>query len=156
MNRQMTENEALVRAASYCSASEHCREEINEKLRRWGIAPDVAERIMDRLEAEKYIDDERFCRAYVNDKFRFSKWGKKKIAQGLYQKKIPAEAVCRYLDEIDDEHYLSVLRELLRAKRKSVRAENEYERNAKLARFAMSRGFEWEYIRLCIDLNEED
>ena len=100
MSAQLTDEEALNRVASYCSTAEHCRAEINEKLQRWGIAYDTIARILDRLESEKFIDDERFCRAFVNDKFRFAKWGKMKIAQGLYMKKIPSDVAWRYLNEI--------------------------------------------------------
>lgn len=113
MSAQLTDEEALNRVASYCSTAEHCRAEINEKLQRWGIAYDTIARILDRLESEKFIDDERFCRAFVNDKFRFAKWGKMKIAQGLYMKKIPSDVAWRYLNEIDEEEYLSILRDLL-------------------------------------------
>ena len=105
MSAQLTDEEALNRVASYCSTAEHCRAEINEKLQRWGIAYDTIARILDRLESEKFIDDERFCRAFVNDKFRFAKWGKMKIAQGLYMKKIPSDVAWRYLNEIDEEEY---------------------------------------------------
>ena len=45
-----------------------------------------------------------------------------------------------YLNEIDEEEYHAVLQKLLAAKRKSVRAESEYELNGKLVRFALSRG----------------
>ena len=38
MSAQLTDEEALNRVASYCSAAEHCRAEVNEKLQRWGIA----------------------------------------------------------------------------------------------------------------------
>ena len=103
MSAQLTDEEALNRVASYCSAAEHCRAEVNEKLQRWGIAYETIARILERLETEKYIDDERFCRAFVNDKFRFAKWGKMKIAQGLYMKKIPSDVAWRHLNEIDDE-----------------------------------------------------
>ena len=45
---------------------------------------------------------------------------------------------------------------LLEAKRKSIRAATEYERNAKLMRFALSRGFAADDIRRCIDLPDEN
>ena len=35
-------------------------------------------------------------------------------------KKIPSDVVWRYLNEIDEEEYLSVLRDLLASKRKSI------------------------------------
>ena len=156
MSAQLTDEEALNRVASYCSAAEHCRAEVNEKLQRWGIAYETIARILERLETEKYIDDERYCRAFVNDKFRFAKWGKMKIAQGLYMKKIPSDVAWRHLNEIDEEEYLSILRGLLTAKRKSIHADTEYELNGKLIRFALSRGFEMKDIRRCIDVSDEN
>ena len=156
MSAQLTDEEALNRVASYCSAAEHCRAEVNEKLQRWGIAYETIARILERLETEKYIDDERFCRAFVNDKFRFANWGKMKIAQGLYMKKIPSDVAWRHLNEIDDEEYLSILCDLLASKRKSIHAKDDYELNGKLMRFAMSRGFELKDIRRCIELPEEE
>ena len=52
--------------------------------------------------------------------------------------------------------YLAVLDNLLAVKRKSVHAENEYELNNKLVRFALSRGFEMKDIRHCITLSDEN
>ena len=156
MSAQLTDEEALNRVASYCSAAEHCRAEVNEKLQRWGIAYETIARILERLETEKYIDDERYCRAFVNDKFRFAKWGKMKIAQGLYMKKIPSDVAWRHLNESDEEEYLSSLRDLLASKRKSIHAKDDYELNGKLMRFAVSRGFELKDIRRCIEIPEEE
>ncbi len=154
--KEITEPEALSRMAAYCSAAEHCRSEVTEKLHRMGIPYDVTERIADRLTEEKYIDEERFCRAFVRDKYRFDKWGRTKIEQALRLKKIPS-AVCRAgLAEIDEEEYLAILQKLLVAKRKSVRSQNEYELNVKLIRFALSRGFEMKDIRRCIDISDEN
>lgn len=156
MSAQITEEEALNKVASYCSSAEHCRAEINDKLQRWGIAYEAIARILGQLETEKYIDDERYCRAFVKDKFRLAKWGKIKIAQGLYMKKIPSDTAWRYLNEIDEEEYLSILQGLLASKRKSIHAQNEYELNQKLIRFAISRGFEIKDIKRCIEVSEED
>lgn len=156
MSAQLTDEEALSRVASYCSTAEHCRAEISEKLQRWGIAYETVIRILNQLEDEKYIDEERFCRAFVNDKYRFAKWGKMKIAQALYMKKIPKDLSWRCLNGIDEEEYLSILRDLLASKRKSVNATDDYELNGKLMRFAMSRGFELKDIKRCIDLPDEE
>ena len=129
---------------------------IVEKLQRWGISYDAIDRIINRLEQEKYIDEERFCRAFINDKYRFAKWGKMKIGQALQLKKISSSVYWPYLNEIDEEEYHAVLQKLLVAKRKSVRAESEYELNGKLVRFALSRGFEMKDICRCIEVSEEN
>ena len=65
----ITEEEALNRMAAYCSAAEHCKAEVNEKLQKWGLPYEVINRIIDRLVVEKFIDEERYCRAFVNDNF---------------------------------------------------------------------------------------
>lgn len=153
---EMTETEALNRVAAYCSTAEHCRAEIAEKLQRWGIAFDAIERILNHLEREKYLDEERYCRAFINDKYRFAKWGKVKIGQAFQLKKISPFVYRPFLEEIDEEEYLSNLQKLLAAKRKSVHAENEYELNGKLVRFALSRGFEMKDIRRCMDVLDEN
>ena len=152
----ISETEALSRVASYCSTAEYCRAEISEKLQRWGLPYDAVDRILNHLEDEKYIDEERFCRAFVNDKYRFAKWGKVKIAQALQLKKIPRNVYWRYLNGIDEEEYLSILKGLLTTKRKSIHAENEFDRNGKLIRFALSRGFEMKDICHCIQSSDEN
>lgn len=57
----ITETEALSKVAGYCSTAEHCRAEISEKLQRWGLPYDAIDRILKRLEDEKYIDEDDFA-----------------------------------------------------------------------------------------------
>lgn len=153
---EITETEALNRVVSYCAAAEHCRAEIVEKLQRWGVPYGTIDRIVEQLVRENYIDEVRFCRAFVSDKFRLAKWGKVKIAQALQLKKISPMTYLPLLNEIDSDDYLNLLRSLLTAKKKSIHAENEFELNGKLVRFALSRGFEMKDIRLCIDVPDEN
>ena len=69
------------------------------------------------------------------------------------------DITAEYIDftaEIDEEEYLSILRDLLASKRKSIHAADDYELNGKLMRFAMSRGFELKDIKRCIDIPDEE
>lgn len=153
---EMTETEALNKMMAYCASAEHCRAELTEKMQRWGLAYDAVNRIADRLENEKFIDEERYCQAFINDKYKFAKWGKVKIAQALQLKKIPPYVYNLMLNNIDEEEYLGILRKLLDSKRKSVRASTPFEQNGKLIRFALSRGFEMKDIRRCMEVPEEE
>ena len=128
---------------------------IVEKLQRWGIAYETIGNIVDKLVQDKYIDEDRYCNAFVNDKFRFAKWGKVKIAEALKLKKIPFYVYHPYLEKINEDEYLATLNALLTSKKKSVHAATPYELNGKLVRFAMSRGFEMKDIARCIDVEEE-
>ena len=150
-----TENDAYLTLAALCAQSEHCQHEMLEKMRRWELSDEAQARVMERLVKERYVDDERYARAFVKDKVRYNKWGRRKVEQALWQKHIDEDIRQRVLDEVDDEEYLSVLRPLLQQKRKTTKAQSDYELNQKLVRFALSRGFTFDIIRQCLNVEEE-
>ena len=156
MNKKvMTEQEVYLRLAALCAQAEHCQQEMRDKMRRWGVDEVAQDRVVDRLVKERYVDDERYARAFVKDKIRYNKWGRRKVQQALWQKHIEQEIQQQVLDEIDEKEYLEVLRPLLKQKRKSTKAANDYEMNQKLMRFALGRGFTFDIIRQCLDVDEE-
>ncbi len=154
--KQKTEEEAFQTLAALCAQAEHCQYEMTEKMRRWEMDDEAQARIMQRLIREKFVDDERFTRAFVNDKIRYNKWGRRKVEQALWAKHIDEDVRQRVLDEVDTEEYISVLRPLLKQKHKSTKAANEYERTMKLIKFALGRGFTFDIIRQCLDVEEVD
>ena len=156
MKKEITEQEAYLQLAALCAQAEHCQQEMRDKLKRWGIDESTQDRIIQRLINERYIDDERYARAFVKDKIRYNKWGRRKVEQGLWQKRIDPDIQQRVLDEIDENEYLNVLRPLLRQKQKTIKAQSDYERHQKLMRFAMGRGFTFDIIRQCLDVDEDD
>lgn len=151
-----TEQEAYLTLAAICAKAEHCQWEMLEKMRRWELSDEAQARVMERLVKERYVDDERYARAFVLDKIRYNKWGQRKVEQALWQKHIDGDIRQRVLSEVDDEEYLSVLRPLLKQKRRSVKASSDYEMNQKLIRFALGRGFTFDIIRQCLDVTDED
>ena len=152
----MTEREILQKLTAICSSAEHCTYEMQEKMRRWGIDEAMQAKVIAYLVSEKYVDDERYCRMFVREKIRFNKWGRRKVEQALFMKRIPKEISRSVLDEVPDEEYLKVLRPLLKTKEKSIKANNEYEKNMKLAKFALSRGFSFDLIRQCLSGDVDD
>ena len=145
MKQEMTEQEAYLQLAALCA----------HKMRRWGLDEQVQERVVARLVKERFVDDERYARAFVKDKVHYNKWGRRKVQQGLWMKRIDEDIQRRVLDEVDDQEYLEVLRLLLKQKRKSTKAASDYELNQKLVRFALGRGFTFDIIRQCLDVDEE-
>ena len=154
MKKEMTEQEAYLQLAAICAQAEHCEQEMRDKMKRWEIDETAQNRIIDRLTKERYIDNERYARAFVKDKIRYNKWGRRKVQQALWMKRIDQDVQQRVLDEIDDKEYLNVLRPLLKQKRKSIKADSDYETNQKLVRFALSRGFTFDIIRQCLNVDE--
>ena len=152
----MTEQEAYLRLAALCAQAEHCEYEMQEKMRRWEIADDAQARVMQRLITERYVDDERFARAFANDKVKYNKWGRRKVEQAMWLKHIAEDIRQRVLDSIDDEEYIAILRPLLQQKRRSVKAHNDYELRQKLFKFAIGRGFTMDIIKQCISIDDEE
>ena len=154
MKKEMTEQEAYLQLAAICAQAEHCEQEMRDKMKRWELDETVQNRIVDRLTKERYIDNERYARAFVKDKIRYNKWGRRKVQQALWMKRIDNDIQQRVLDEIDEKEYLDVLRPLLKQKRKSIKADSDYEMNQKLVRFALSRGFTFDIIRQYLNVDE--
>ena len=156
MSKEKTEQEAYLQLAAMCAQAEHCEQEMRDKMKRWGIEPDAQYRVVARLVKERYVDNERYARAFVKEKIRYNKWGRRKVMQALWMKRIDDDIQRSVLDEIDDKEYLDVLRPLLKQKRKSIKAANDYELNQKLVRFALGRGFGFDIIRQCLDVDDID
>ena len=155
MKKEMTGQQAYQKLTDLCARSEHCQQEMLEKMQQWGVSEEEQAQVMERLIREQYVDDARFARAFIYDKIRYNKWGRRKVEQALWQKHIDDDIRQRVLDEVDDEEYLDVLRPLLKQKRRSTKAASDYELNQKLVRFALSRGFTYDIIRQCLDVSEE-
>ena len=151
----MTAQEAYLQLAALCAQAEHCEQEMRDKMKRWEIDESVQNQVIGRLTKERYIDNERYARAFVKDKIRYNKWGRRKVQQALWLKRIDEEIQQRVLDEIEEKEYLNVLRPLLKQKRKSIKAQSDYELNQKLVRFALGRGFTFDIIRQCLDVDED-
>ncbi len=153
--KQKTEQEAYLSLAALCAQAEHCQWEMLEKMRCWELSDEAQARVMERLMKERYVDDERYARAFVKDKVRYNKWGRRKVEQALWQKHIGDSVRQQVLDEVDDDEYISILRPLLQQKRRSTKAASDYELNQKLIRFAVSRGFTMDIIKQCINVEDD-
>lgn len=129
-------------AAALCARKECCRADISAKLRQRKAAPSDVESVISRLEREGFIDEERYARAFVRDKFRFDHWGRVKIRFRLLQKGIENCTADAALEEVNEEEYLAALLSFLRPRLSAANADNAREACQKAARAAASRGYE--------------
>ena len=143
-------SEALAATAGYCSIAEHCISEVVEKLRRFELTSEDQTKLIKYLQDEGYLNESRYAKAFVKDKFRFSKWGRIKIRYALRQKGIASSLAEEGLSEIAEEDYQEMLTDLLRQKKRSIKANSPYELRGKLLRFAAGRGFELNQAGGCL------
>ncbi len=140
--KEYSEAEALNKAAAYCTLCERCVSEVTSKLAAWGMDDDRQRRIIGRLKEEGFIDEARYCRAFVNDKVRFNRWGRIKISAALREKRLPQEYVREAMANIDEDAYIQALKEVIAAKRKELKGKNDIAAQQKIIRHTASRGFE--------------
>ena len=150
MKKELSAEEARLKAEAYCSLSEHCKSEVLGKLQQWGAPEETWEAILNHLEKERYVDESRYATFFVRDKYRFNQWGRIKIAQSLRMKHIPSACIDEAMEEIDEQEYFNILTSSLKKKVRSIKASNDYERIGKLVRFAAGHGYEIGDILLCM------
>ena len=142
MKKPIPPGEALNKAAAYCTLCERCVSEVSAKLTTWGVPYAVQEEIISRLIEEKFIDEARYCRAFVNDKVRFNRWGRIKITAALREKRLPQEFIKEALENIDEETYQQSLKEVIEIKRRELKGGDDFATQQKIIRHAASRGYE--------------
>ena len=149
--KQLTPGEALNKAAAYCTLCERCISEVSTKLAAWGVPHGEQQKIIGRLQQEGFIDEARYCRAFVNDKVRFNRWGRIKIRAALSEKRLPRELVNEAIDNINEEEYMSALAEVIAAKRRELKGQDDYVAQQKIMRYAAGRGYEPSLIMKAIN-----
>lgn len=149
-------------ATALCARSERCRSDLAAKLRLRGCPSAEATALLDRLEREGFIDEERFARAFVADKFRFDRWGRIKISQHLRLKGISSATISEALGQIDEEEYLKALTAFITSRTARATGDAEpsdpaeaYAIRQKVARAAISRGYEPHLVFSRLDLEGE-
>lgn len=137
----------LVKVASYCAYQERCALEIREKLAELEVTePGLVEEALAYLQAERFWDEARYAVSYAGGKFRHNQWGWLKIRHGLRQKQVSEALIAQARASITPEEYTQTLRALLEDKARQLRREPPAKKRQKLYQYALSKGFESEYI----------
>lgn len=138
-SHELSKAEWLSKAEAYCARAEHCAADVRRKLYEWGTPSDFFDFIEENLYAMDFLNDTRFCRAYVHDKVEYQAWGRMKIQAGLRALQLPESAITEALENIDEIAYFRNLRSLIKQRK------NDPEE--KRLRFLAQRGFTYEEIR---------
>lgn len=136
---ELSKHEWLDKCEAYCARSEHCAADVRRKLYEWGAPAEIAESIEEILYERDFLNDARFCNAYVHDKVEYQRWGRLKIQAGLRALLLPESEIAKALDSIEEKCYFSNLRKLIQERR----ADSEEKR----LRFLAQRGFTMDEIK---------
>lgn len=118
------------------------RRELEERLRRRRIAPEVVGGVIDRLTSEGLIDDARFARAWINSRLALRPSGGLRLRGELLRKGVAPEVIEQALREAfseTDEHQLAL--HVARSRARRYRAQPAEVAYRRLAGVLHRRGF---------------
>lgn len=139
----------LNKARHYCASTERCVVDVKHKLTQWRVEDITIRKIINQLEKEDFINEERYAKAFAVGKLRNNKWGINKIIYALQRKQIPELYIQIGIGEIDEDEYLNTLKAVLSSKK--IDDDNQWQRDNKLVRFAVQKGYQadlsWKIIK---------
>ena len=149
--KPLTSDQVLDKMAKYCAYQERCVKDVKDKLKTFDISEEEKTKILDYLLDNRFVNDNRFAKAFVRGKVNQSGWGVNKIRFHLIQKGIDKDIIDEALGQTDNEVYRQRLIDILKTKSKTIKADSDFEKKRKLAAYAMQKGFEgnliWEVLK---------
>ena len=120
------------------SRREHSRHELMQKLdKRYPATSPIIEEVLDKLEINKILDDERFAEMYLNSRARKG-FGPKKIEMELNSRKVDSLFISNAIEAY--ENWLENAQKVLKKKFKDQKPV-DYQSKMKQKQFLFSRGF---------------
>ena len=147
-------SKALKKTAGYCAYQERTISEVVSKLDEMEDEMELekgeAERILQTLQDQDFINEKRFVESFVKGRFNLKRWGRIRIRQELKMRGIANQLIQDGLELLAPEEYQDTLLHLAERKWKLTNEENLYKRKTKVVRFLVFRGFEpdlvWEVV----------
>ena len=126
------------KALDLVSRREHSRHELMQKLdKRYPATSPIIEEVLDKLEINKILDDERFAEMYLNSRARRG-FGPKKIEMELNSRKVNSLFISNAIEAY--ESWLENAQTVLKKKFKDQKPV-DYQSKMKQKQFLFSRGF---------------
>ena len=147
-----TAQQALQSLMRLCSRSEKSTGDALRLMRTWGV-PEAEQRgVLDKLIADRYIDNRRYAEAYTREKSQLAGWGERKIAMQLRLKGVERETISAVLAELmEDDSRVERLHDKLTKKLRTIKAANDYELRGKLLRYALGLGYDYDIASEVVD-----
>ncbi len=138
------------RMRALCSRREYCRSDIMKKvMTSLDGDREEAEKIVELLVSERYIDDLRYASAFARDKASLAGWGEVKIRYMLSSKGISKDVISRALEEIDQNKAGERLEKLMENKLRSLKDDPQV--RLKLLRFGLGRGYSYDEVSSVVE-----
>ena len=141
----MDSTRCLNRLQKLCSKAEYCRADVYRKaLKDLEGDAEAADRVVEQLVEDRYVDDARYASAYAREKASLQGWGPVKIRFQLRAKGISDQVISSAMEEVEPDRAADKLERLLAAKARTLQGDPQF--RLKLIKFGLSRGYEYEAV----------
>jgi len=149
--KQRSTNDIRQKIYAFCAYQERSHQEVKSKLFDLGLYGDDVDEMLAQLITEGYLNEERFAKAFAGGKFRIKHWGRVKIQHELESRGLTKGCIRSGMLEIDEDDYVKALRKLIKSKAIIMKEPHVLTKRNKLARFAITKGFESELVWKIVD-----
>lgn len=156
MSSAISTEKALARMQTLCARAEQCTSDIDMKLRRLGLSDIDRQTVIDALLRGRFIDDNRYAKAFAHDKVKFAHWGRRKIAKHLRMKHIDDAGINLALSRVEPEEYTQAAAAAAKAKARQFPRPLSYTAKSKIYAYMVARGFDNAEISTAIAVAETD
>ena len=130
-------------AMDLLSRREHSRKQLVDKLRQRGFEAAEISPVLDKLEKENLLNDERFAESYLNQRIQRG-FGPLRIRQELVERGISSDIIQHHMEQFIDQWGELMRRQ--RAKKFGAEIPADFKEKMKQARFLQNRGFSPESV----------
>ena len=146
VKRTKTAEQALASLQRLCARAERSSGDALRLMAGWEVEPAKRQEVLQRLIADRFIDDRRYAEAFVREKTSLSSWGEYKIRTALRRKGIAEDIIARALQQISPSQSAEQLAIRLARKLKTVKYKSKYDLKNKLIRYGLSLGYTMEAV----------
>lgn len=116
LNKETKYYENYNKALKYTTIKMRSEKELTEWLQKNEIKESEITKIKKKLKELGFINDEQFCKAYINDRFHLNNCGPEKIKKELEEHHIKQTYIEKYLKELDQTEITQKLTKLIQKK----------------------------------------
>lgn len=143
-------DEALKFAMKLISLRKRSVFEIEKRLEKKGFKEDIVKETMKDLNDYKYLDDEGFAEAYINDRINFNPRGRSLIKKELNEKGIAEDIIERKIEELlSEEKEIESAEKMAEKKLRTISNKTDKIKvNQKIRSYLQSKGYSFDIIDL--------
>lgn len=151
VKREKSAAQALSSLMRLCARAERSSGDAKRLMATWGVPEGERAGVLQRLIADRFIDDRRYAEAFVREKSNLSGWGEYKIRAALMRKGIAADIIAEALKQINTQQHLERLHDKLAKRMRTVKYSSPYDLRNKLIRSGLSLGFAMDDVLHCVE-----